>query len=460
MTLDRRDFVAFAGAGVFSAAAGRAATPPRRPVQRSAPSAPAKGVRISVKTMGAVADGRTLDTLAFQQALDRCAMLGGGEVSVPAGDYMIGAISIGPATTLRLEKGATVTGSPDLADYPIRQVRWEGKFIKGYMGLIYAENANNIAIAGDGRLFGNTAIPGRVDRQTGLRNPTLMEFVNCDGVDVGGVFTQQNAMWSIHPLFCRNLRFHDMVVNGGADGIDVDSCEHVVIERCSFDTHDDCIAIKSGRGEEGATIGRPTLDVRISDCTLRDHRWGCIAIGSEASGGVRGVRVERCKCVGAGTHAIYIKSRPGRGGFIEDIEMTDLDVAGVKDGFLRFNFTGSGKHDENPVPGLAGIPTVANFRFSNIRVHDVPALVDGAANNPEKPLDGLTLANISGTARAGIRLAYVRHAVIRDIHVTGLAGPLLQTFDVTGAGLSNAAPLPRPEAPGPVPAPAKPYVLN
>jgi polygalacturonase len=458
MTFGRRDFVLLAGAAGTASAA--AALPCSRLPRAAATAAPRHKVTISVRSMGAVADGTTRDTLAFQQALDRCAMLGGGEVVVPAGDYLIGAIAIGPATTLRLEKGATVTGSPDLANYPIRQVRWEGKFIKGYMGLIHAESADGIAIAGEGRLIGNTAIPGRVDRATGMRNPTLIELVDCDGVDVGGIFTQQNAMWSIHPLFCRNLRFHDMVVNGGADGIDVDSCEHVVIERCSFDTHDDCIAIKSGRGSEGNMIDRPTLDVQISDCTFLDHRWGCVAIGSETSGGVRGVKVERCKVLGAGTHAVYIKSRPGRGAFIEDVSVNDLDVSGTKDGFLRFNFTGSGKHDENPVPGLAGIPTVARFSFTNIRVHDVPVLVEGAANNPEKPLDGLTLANISGAAGAGIRLAHVRHATIRNIDVDVAQGPLLQTYDVKGVGLEDAKPLPAPEAPGPVPAPAMPYVLG
>ena len=456
MAFNRRAFVIGTGLGALGAATARATAAPLA----ERPHAPAHPMTLSVRDMGAVGDGRARDTLAFQQALDRCAMLGGGEVVVPAGDYLIGAIAIGPATTLRLDKGATVTGSPDLADYPIRQVRWEGKFVKGHIGLIRAEYANGIAITGGGRLVGNPAIITRIDPKTGMRNPALIELVGCDGVDIGGIVTQQNAMWSIHPLFCRNLRFHDMVVNGGADGIDVDSCEHVAIERCSFDTHDDCIAIKSGRGEEGNTIARPTLDVRISDCTFRDHRWACIAIGSETSGGVRGVRVERCKVLGAGTHAVYIKSRPGRGAFIEDVAMTGLDVAGTTDGFLRFNFTDSGKHDENPVPGLAGIPTVGAFSFTDIRVHDVPILVDGTDNNPEKPLDGLTLADISGTARAGIRLAHVRHAAIRNIHVGGVSGPLLQTFDVTGTGLADAEPLSPPAAPGPVAAPAKPYILK
>ncbi|HEU4959430.1 MAG TPA: glycosyl hydrolase family 28 protein [Sphingomonas sp.] len=454
MALNRRDFVAAAGLVAPSAALAGSL------VSRNVPATPRHRVSISVRATGAAGDGRTLDTLAFQQALDRCAMLGGGEVVVPAGAYLIGAVAIGPATTLRLEEGATVTGSPDLADYPVRQVRWEGKFVPGRIGLVSAENADGIAITGGGRLVGNPTIASRVDRATGLRNPALIELVNCNGVDIGGIATQQNAMWSIHPLFCSDVRFHDMVVNGGADGIDVDSCERVTIERCSFDTGDDCIAIKSGRGEEGNRIARPTTDVRIADCTFRDHRWACVAIGSETSGGVRGVRVERCRMLGAGTHAVYIKSRPGRGAFIEDVTMTDLDIAGTAQGFLRLNFAGSGKQDENPVPGLAGIPTVRNFRFANVRLHDVPALVEATEMNPEKPLADLTLASISGTARAGIRLAHIRHAVVKDIHVTGTTGPLIQAYDVSGSGLEGAAPLPPPTASGPVPAPAEPYVLR
>ena len=149
MTFGRRDFVLLAGAAGAASASAAALPRPRLP-RAAAPATSGRKISISVRSMGAVADGQTRDTLAFQQALDRCAMLGGGEVVVPAGDYLIGAIAIGPATTLRIDKGATVTGSPDLADYPIRQVRWEGKFIKGYMGLIHAENADNIAIAGEG----------------------------------------------------------------------------------------------------------------------------------------------------------------------------------------------------------------------------------------------------------------------------------------------------------------------
>jgi polygalacturonase len=418
------------------------------------------GVSLNVREMGAKGDGTSVDTLALQQALDRCGLLGGGEVVVPTGQYLTGALALRSRTTLRLEEGAELMGSPSLADYPLTQVRWEGRFIKGYLGLISALDAEAIAIVGKGKITGNDAIKGRVNRETGVRHPALLEFVGCKGVRVEGCVTQQNDMWSIHPMFCEDVVFRNVTVHGGADGIDVDSCQRVAIEGCEFQTGDDCISLKSGRGEEGYTLLRTTEDVRIADCTFRDAHWACIGIGSETSGGIRRVLVERCKCLGAKTHAIYIKSRPGRGAFLEDITMRELEVSGVGLGFLRINILSSGKQDEFPVPGLEGIPTIRNFRFSDIRVTEVPVLVDAWEIHPEKPLEGFLLERVTGTCAKGMSLAHIRHAVLKDIRVTGFAGPLLSTNDVTGTGLAGAVPLPPTKTPDPVVVPAEKYRLR
>jgi polygalacturonase len=88
-------------------------------------------------------------------------------------------------------------------------------------------------------------------------------------------------MWSIHPTYCENVTFKNVAVHSGADGIDVDSCKTVIIEGCDFDTGDDCISLKSGRGAEGNTINRPTEDVRITNSTFADSHFACIGIGSE-----------------------------------------------------------------------------------------------------------------------------------------------------------------------------------
>jgi len=417
-------------------------------------------VSLDIKEFGAVGDGKTNDTLAIQQALDRCSVFGGGQVRVPDGEYLTGAIMLRSNTTLHLEAGASLLGSPDLADYPLTQVRWEGHWVKGYIGLVSAIDANNIGITGRGRIAGNPAIKGRVDAQNGLRHPALLEFVNCSGLRVEDCVTEQNDMWSIHPIYCDNVLFRNVTVRGGADGIDVDSCRHVVIESCTFSTGDDCISLKSGRGAEGYVIHRPTEDVRISNCTFADSHWACIGIGSETSGGIRNIHIDQCKCIAARTFAIYIKSRPGRGAFIENIYVSDLDVSGAEQGFLRFNILNSGKQDEFAVPGEEGIPTTRNFNFNNIRVTDVPVLVDGVGIDPDKPLDGFSLTDITGTCGKGIFLANIRRAVLRNIGVTGYTGALLNIYNVTGVGLAKAAPLEPTKIPAPIPAPAQPYLLH
>jgi hypothetical protein len=251
-----------------------------------------------------------------------------------------------------------------------------------------------------------------------------------------------------------------VTVHGGADGIDVDSCKQVVIDGCDFATGDDCISLKSGRGAEGYAILRPTEDVRISNCTFADLNWACIGIGSETSGGIRNVHVEHCKCTRAKTFAIYIKSRPGRGAFIEDIYVNDLDVSGAQAGFLRFNILNSGKQDEFAVPGDDGIPTIRNFQFSNIRVKDVPVLVDGVGIHPGKPLEGFSLTNVTGTCGKGITLANIHHADLRKIEVTGYSGALLSISNVTGAGLAGAVRLEAAKPPDPIPIPVQPYSLH
>ncbi len=83
-------------------------------------------------------------------------MLGGGEVLVPAGNYLTGAIALRSNTILRLDKDAGILGSPDFVDYPVTQVRWEGKWIQGRIGLIYAIGASKSAWWGRARSW---AIP-------------------------------------------------------------------------------------------------------------------------------------------------------------------------------------------------------------------------------------------------------------------------------------------------------------
>jgi polygalacturonase len=419
---------------------------------------------LSVREFGAKGDGTAKDTAAIQRAVDRAAVLGGGDVLVPPGRYRTGAIALRSNTTLHLDSPDSVLlGTPDFDDYPVTQVRWEGKWIPGRVGLIYAIDAQHIGIAGPGRIEGNEALGGRPTAQNPLRHPSLIEPIGCTDVRLEGFSTQYRLMWSIHPSNCENVTIRNLTIRstgGNGDGIDIDSCKHVVIDSCDISSGDDCIAIKSGRGSEAYALARTTEDVHITNCTLRDSIFACIGIGSETSGGIRNVRIERCHFEQAQTFAIYIKTRPGRGAFIEDISAEDLDVSGTVGGFLRVNALNSGLQDEVPVPGEEGIPTLKNFRFSNVRVKSCPVLADLASIHPAKPLDGFSLSKVTGDCAKGITMVNVRNADIQDVRVTGLSGPLLSIFNATGKGLEGATALPEPRTPDPLPTAATPYQLK
>lgn len=410
-------------------------------------------VILNIRDFGAVGDGITKDTAAIQQTLDRCRVLGGGEVVVPAGNYLTGAVALRSNVLLRLEKGATLTGTPDFADYPVMQVRWEGKWIPGHTALIYAIDAENTGVVGPGKIAGNHALGGRPTAQNPLRHPALIEPIGCRNIRFEDFSTDYHLMWSIHPTCCQDVFIRNLYIRstgGNGDGIDIDSCKHVRIDGCDIATGDDCISLKSGRGMEGYTLLQPTEDVRITNCTFADSIFACIGIGSETSGGIRNVRIENCTFTFAKTHAVYIKTRPGRGAFIEDIYCNHLDVSGTEGGFLRFNLLASGLQDPQPVPGRDGIPTVKNFSFTNITVRDVPVLVDGTSVHPDKPLEGFTFSNVTGTCARGISLANIRKASLHNIHVSGYTGPLLAIHNVRGKGLQGAVTIEGPKVPEPI----------
>lgn len=451
----RRRFLKTAGKTLLAAPAISAfaeAQPPAAsaphtaaPAHHIAPKPFKPTLSISIRDLGAVGDGKTKDTDAIRLTIERVSNLGGGEVVVPAGEFLTAAIVLRSNVTLRLEEGAILQGSPDMADYPLSTIHWEGRWIKGYIGFISAMDAENIAIVGKGKIIASAAIKGRVERPSGRRLPALIELTNCKNVLVQDVYTEQTGMWSIHPTFCTNITFKNVGIKSGADGIDADSCHHVVIDGCNFDTTDDCISLKSGRGEEAASqIGvNPRItceDVLITNCTFVDHYFACIGIGSEISGGIRNARIEKCKFTGARSHAVFIKSRVGRGAFVEDISVTDCDVSGMQAGFLSISNTNTGKADEFDVPGEAGISSFRNFRFTNIRVTDVPHLVEATQMHPLKPLDGLFLTNITGTCKKGMTIANAKNVHLSGIKVTGFEGPLLATKNVTGTGLTGAVP--------------------
>jgi hypothetical protein len=395
----------------------------------------------NVRDFGATGDGTTKDTRAFQKALDSCAVSGGGEVLVPAGKYLIGSIQLGTHTTLSLEKDSVLTGSPDLDDYPIIDVRWEGRTLPGHRALIYLTNVEHTGIVGPGLIEGNaaTAASNRPPRGT-----PVIEAINCTDIHWEGFTVKQPGNnWATHPTYCSDLVVKNVNIDGMRDGIDIDSCQRVRVEGCTIETGDDSISIKSGRGMDGARLGRPTEDVLIANCKMVGRRFACIGIGSEISAGVRNLRIEHCSFK-ANTHAIYLKTRIGRAGVNENLTGDDIDVLGGD--FLRINLVKGGNTNtaDDPVEGMPGYPVARRLAFSNIRLQGAKAIVVGTEVSALRPVEGLELTNITGTCSAGLTLANMKDVALKNINVTGFTGALLGTVNVTGTGLEGATPIPAP----------------
>jgi polygalacturonase len=392
------------------------------------------GLVFKITDYGALGDGQTTNTVALQKALDACAANGGGVVVVPNGIYLTGSIVLSSNTTLRLEKDAVIQGTDNLDDYPlINTGRWEGTITNVHRALIHAEKAGHLAIVGEGMIASGKSVgPHR-----NPRGPVVIELIDCQDVRLEGVTVKQHGVWTVHPTFCQDVLVRGVTfttTGGKSDGIDVDSCQRVRIERCTFSTGDDCIAIKSGKGEQGRRLARTSEDIFITDCDFLSGNFAAVAMGSECSGGVRNVRIERCAFSNKVKCALRFKTDDGRGGFIEDITAKDLDVAGT---FLQLTMRISSNHDPQPLPGPEGITRMANIRIENVKVHGGGTLVS-VNGHKDKPVAGLVLANISGTCDKGITIRNATGVELRDIAVTGFAGPKLAIENVQGAGLEGA----------------------
>ena len=181
----------------------------------------------------------------------------------------------------------------------------------------------------------------------------------------------RSPFWNLHPVLCTNMTVRGVrFVNDGpnGDGCDPESCNYVLIERCYFDTGDDCIAIKSGRDQDGRRIGEPSQNMIVRDCTMKNGHGG-VVVGSEISGGYRNLFVERCRMDSPKLdRAIRIKTNARRGGVIENIYVRNIEVGQCKESFLKINLI----YDQREVEEAREIviPTVRNVFMEDIHGHE------------------------------------------------------------------------------------------
>ena len=363
------------------------------------PKFPKKDFKIT--KYGAVADGKTDSTEAFRKAIDECVRRGGGRVVVPAGEFLTGAIHLKSNVNLYVSKGATVKFSPDARKYPLVFSRWEGMELMNFSPFIYAFEQTNIAITGEGTLDGqgnnenwwhwngkkeygwkegmpnqraaraklykmmdeNLPVEQRIFGAGSYLRPQFIQPYRCQNVLIEGVKIVNSPMWEIHPVLCENVTVRKVRVSSKGpnnDGCDPESCKDVLIEDCFFDTGDDCIAIKSGRNNDGRRLNAPTENIVVRGCTMRDGHGG-ITVGSEISGGVRNLFAENCKLDSPNLdHALRVKNNASRGGKLENFYFRNITVGQVAHAVITIDF--------NYEEGAKGnfTPVVRNYVVENL----------------------------------------------------------------------------------------------
>ncbi len=419
----------------------------------------ASGKRFVITEQGAVGDANTVNTQAIQATIDKCAAVGGGTVVVPKGTFLSGAIFVKQGVNLLIEKDGVLKGTTHMADYKLVQTRWEGEERIWVSALVNVFDANGFRLSGPGIIDGSgdvwhgrmnrgrstgAALPAAIGPQRdgppslgpkgGLAatpespayelksvelpayaRPRLIAIQNCRDVVVENVNLRNQSSWGLFVLYSQNVEIRDVTMRAvhyipSSDGIDPDSSRNVRIINCDIDVNDDCIAIKSGKDEDGRRINRPAEEIIVEKCRFR-YGHGGVSMGSETSGGIRNVEIRNCIMDSNNWAPIRFKTQPSRGGIVENITYRDIQLQNTLKAF-EFNMEW---RMVNAKPPSDPLPIVRNVRIINVsgttaRVGEMHGLKASPIRNvifencQIKAETGFTIDNVENVDLAGLKI--------------------------------------------------------
>lgn len=405
--------------------------------------------------------GENADCLpAIKKAIAACHAAGGGRVVIPAGTHFVqGPIHLLSGVNLHLEKGCLLLFSTNPDDYlPVVLTRFEGMELMNYSPLVYAFGQHDIAVTGEGILDGqadnahwwNWTGSKRFGWQDGMgaqhdpanepaltkmaaqgvpvkqrifgkghyMRPSFLEVYRCKNVLIQGITIRNTPFWVLHPTLSTNVTIDSVTTTSlgpNNDGCDPESCDGVLIKNCAFRNGDDCIAIKSGRNEDGRRINVPSQNIIVENCHMEDGHGG-VVIGSETSGGVRNVYVQDCHMDSKNLdRAIRIKSNACRGGKMGDFYFRRLRVGQVREAVVRINMFYGGKEDN-----ACGFPPT----LSGVYVSDVTSEKSAYAvfieGRSDKPVDHVEITDCTfGHVEKENIVKDATHVAFKNVTING-----------------------------------------
>ncbi|MEG6172393.1 glycosyl hydrolase family 28 protein [Enterobacter hormaechei] len=415
---------------------------------------------VSILTCGADPTAQRLSTSAIQQAINSAQQ--NDVIVIPQGRFLTGALFLKSGVSLRLDAGAQLVGSQDLADYLLINTRVAGIDMRWPAGIINIIDCENVSITGTGtidgqgviwwqRFWGDDERSGMVGDYSarGLRwvvdydcqRPRNILVFESQSILLRDFTSRESGFWNMHLCYSRRITVEGVQISNSAgpstDGIDIDSCEQVRVERCIVSCNDDNICIKSGRGREAAQKARTARDIVIRGCTL--NKGSGITLGSETSGDIERVLIADNAFNGTGV-GFRIKSARNRGGFIRDITVQNLRLMDVRfpvliqlNWFPQYSYGDQSNLSDKPehwrkladgVEGDAGLTAVSGLMIKNMTAHRSDNKYFSRAffieGYPERPVAGLTLEGILIDATEFGKISGVDGLRFQNVHVTAV----------------------------------------
>jgi polygalacturonase len=404
------------------------------------------------RSFGAKGDGATVDTAAIQATIDAAAKAK-GTVTFTPGTYLTGALFLRSGIEFRIDSGVELRGVHDIAAYPVMPTRIAGIEMEWPAALINVYRQDGVRITGKGTIDGDGSVfwdkYWKMRREEyepkGLRwavdydcrRPRLIQVYQATGVTLEGLTLKRSGFWTVHICYSQRVTADRLIIRnniGGrgpsTDGVDVDSSSDVLVTHCDIECNDDAICLKAGRDADGLRVNRPTEKVRIVDNTVRAGAAG-VTIGSETSGGIRGIQVDGLHALNPVPAGILFKSASTRGGTIQDVTIHNVELEGVATPVsITLNW--------NPSYSYAKMPDDVKDPPAYWRVLTEPV-------PPEKGLPHFRKVRISGLKATGAQRAFavVSYAdsplvdfELRDLEIEARsAGSIANAEDWTFTGL-------------------------
>ncbi|CAK7352382.1 unnamed protein product [Dovyalis caffra] len=392
---------------------------PLRPMPKMRP------VAFNLTDFGAVGDGVTVNTEAFERAISAISKLGrrgGGQLNVPPGRWLTAPFNLTSHMTLFLAEDAVILGIQDEKYWPLMPPLPSYGYGREHPGprygsLIHGQNLRDVVITGhNGTIDGQGQTWWKKYRQKLLnhtRGPLVQIMWSSDIVFMN-ITLRDSPFWTLHPYDCKNVTIRNVTILApifeapNTDGIDPDSCEDMVIEDCYISVGDDAVAIKSGWDQYGIAYGRPSTNILIRNLVVRSMVSAGISIGSEMSGGVSNVTVENL-LVWSSRRAVRIKTAPGRGGYVRHITYRNLTFDNVRVGIVIKT-----DYNEHPDEGYdpKAVPILGDISFTGIHGQGVrvPVRIHGSE---EIPVRNVTFQDMS------VGLTYKKKHIFQCAFVQG-----------------------------------------